>query len=108
MDQHFRNLWGVRSDEYAIERSFRRLNPAGSSDMNMLSRIPSWIALHWKTGAVIAGAIGIAATCRWCLETDEVRVPRVHGGRAKRKLAHSPIGFLSTGAKFISAIQPGT
>ncbi len=89
MDQHFCNLWGVRSDEYAIERSFMRLNPAGSSDMNMLSRIPSWIALHWRTGAVIAGAVGIAATCSWCLETDEARAHRVERNRKKelRRLA---------------------
>src|SRR5713101_313584 len=83
MDQHFCNLWGVRSDEYAIETSFMRLNPAGSGDMNMLSRIPSWIAAHWKTGAVIAGAVGIAATCRWCLETDEARAQRAQRNRKK-------------------------
>jgi hypothetical protein len=33
----------------------------------------SWIALHWKSGAVVAGLVGITATCRWCLETDELR-----------------------------------
>ncbi len=48
--------------------------------MNMLSRVPSFITLHWKSGAVVACAVGIAATCRWCLETDEVR-----GQRAQRK-----------------------
>src|SRR5438128_9831775 len=53
--------------------------------MNMLSRIPSWIALHWRTSAVIAGAVGIAATCRWCLETDEVRDQRAHR-RNKKEL----------------------
>jgi hypothetical protein len=41
--------------------------------INSLARIPSWIALHWKSGAVVAGFVGIAATCRWCLETDGVR-----------------------------------
>jgi len=60
-----------------------RLNPAGSDDMNMLSRIPSWIAAHWKTGAVIAGAVGIAAACRWCLETDEARAQRAQRNRKK-------------------------
>jgi hypothetical protein len=45
--------------------------------MNSLTRIPSWIALHWKSGAVVAGVVGIAATCRWCLETDKVRDQRV-------------------------------
>src|SRR5713101_2223270 len=44
--------------------------------MNSLTRGFSWIALHWRTSAVIAGAVGIAATCRWCLETDQVRDQR--------------------------------
>ena len=48
--------------------------------INSLARIPSWIALHWKSGAVVAGFVGIAATCRWCLETDEAR-----GQRAQRR-----------------------
>jgi hypothetical protein len=48
--------------------------------MHSLTRIPSWMALHWKSGAVVAGLVGIAATCKWCLETDEVR-----GQRAQRK-----------------------
>lgn len=51
--------------------------------MNMLSRIPSWVALHWRTSAVIAGAVGIAATCGWCLETDEARVQRAQRNRKK-------------------------
>ena len=41
--------------------------------MNSLTRSLSWIAIHWKSGAVVAGVVGIAATCRWYLETDEVR-----------------------------------
>jgi hypothetical protein len=45
----------------------------------------SWIALHWTSGAVIAGAIGIAATCRRCLETDKVRAQRADRNR-KREL----------------------
>src|SRR6267154_4094450 len=48
--------------------------------MNSLARVPSWMALHWKSGAVVAGLVGIAAMCKWCLETDEVR-----GQRAQRK-----------------------
>jgi len=39
---------------------------------------------------VIAGAaVGIAATCRWCLETDEARAQRVERNRKKelRRLA---------------------
>src|SRR5579864_9071647 len=53
--------------------------------MNSLPRGFSWIALHWRTSAVIAGAIGIAATCRWCLETDEVRDQRAQR-RNKKEL----------------------
>src|SRR5437667_9003708 len=45
--------------------------------MNSLTRGFSWIALHWRTSAVIAcAAIGIAATTRRYLETDEARVHR--------------------------------
>jgi len=44
--------------------------------MNSLTRGFSWIALHWKSGAVVAGVVGIAATCRWCLETDKVQDQR--------------------------------
>jgi len=53
--------------------------------MNSLTRSLSWIALHWRTSAVIAGAVGIAATCRWCLETDEVRDQRAQR-RNKKEL----------------------
>jgi hypothetical protein len=34
---------------------------------------------------VAAGLVGIAATCRWCLETDEVRDQRAHQ-RNKKEL----------------------
>jgi hypothetical protein len=53
--------------------------------INSLARIPSWIALHWKSGAVVAGVVGIAATCRWCLETDKVRDQRAQR-RNKKEL----------------------
>ena len=53
--------------------------------MNSLTRIPSWIALHWRSGAVVAGVVGIAATCRWYLETDEVRGQRTQR-RNKKEL----------------------
>jgi len=53
--------------------------------MNMLNRIPSWIALHWRTSAVIAcAAVGIAVTTRRCLETDEARVQREQRNRKKQ------------------------
>jgi hypothetical protein len=51
--------------------------------INPFTRSFSWIALHWRIGAVIAGVVGIAATCRWCLETDETRVQRTERNRKK-------------------------
>jgi hypothetical protein len=41
----------------------------------------SWIALHWWIGAIACG-VGIAATCRSCLETNEARDQRT---RRKQK-----------------------
>jgi hypothetical protein len=40
--------------------------------MNLLT----WIFSHWKTGAAVAGAVGIAAMCSRCLETDKARAER--------------------------------
>lgn len=51
--------------------------------MNMLAHISSWIALHWRISAVIACAVGIVVTCRWCLETDKVRDQRAQRSRKK-------------------------
>jgi hypothetical protein len=53
--------------------------------MHSLTRSLSWIALHWRSGAVVAGVVGIAATCRWYSETDEVRDQRAQR-RNKREL----------------------
>ena len=54
--------------------------------MNTQTRILSWIASHWRTSAVIAcAAVGIAVTCSWCLETDEVRVQRAQR-KSKKEL----------------------
>ncbi len=54
--------------------------------MNVQTRIVSWIASHWRTSAVIAcAAVGIAVTCRWYLETDEVRVQRARR-KSKKEL----------------------
>jgi hypothetical protein len=50
----------------------------------MLSRVPSWIASHWRTSVVVAcAAVGIAATTRRCLETDEARAQRAERHRKK-------------------------
>jgi hypothetical protein len=62
--------------------------------INSLTRIPSWIFLHWKSGAVVAGFVGIAATCRWCLETDEVRDQRAQ--RRNRKELRALADKIST------------
>ncbi|HEX4919589.1 MAG TPA: hypothetical protein VFV92_02490, partial [Candidatus Bathyarchaeia archaeon] len=78
---------------------FAPCSPAGilfPSDLELLD-IPmtnsftagfSWIALHWWI-LLIAGAVGIAATCTWCLETDETRTQRAERNRKKelRRLA---------------------
>jgi hypothetical protein len=58
--------------------------------MNPLARIPSWIASHWRTSAMIAcAAIGIVVTCRSYLETDDARNKRAELNRKKelRRLA---------------------
>jgi len=53
--------------------------------MNSFTRAFSWIALHWRTSAVIAcAAVGIAVTTRRCLETDEARVQREQRNRKKQ------------------------
>jgi hypothetical protein len=49
--------------------------------MNSFAAGFSWIALHWWI-VLIACAVGIAATCRSCLETDEAREQRA---RRKQK-----------------------
>jgi hypothetical protein len=48
----------------------------------------SWMALHWWI-LLIAGFVGIAATCGWFLETDEARAQRAEHNRKKelRRLA---------------------
>jgi hypothetical protein len=58
--------------------------------MNRLARIPSWIASHWGTSAMIAcAAIGIVVTCRSYLETDDARNKRaeLHRKKELRRLA---------------------
>jgi hypothetical protein len=50
--------------------------------MNSFAADFSWIALHWWI-ILIACALGISATCRWCLETDQARVQRAERNRKK-------------------------
>ena len=49
--------------------------------MNSLARMSSWVASHWRTTVVVGCTIGLAASCKWCLESDEVRAERA----AKRR-----------------------
>jgi len=62
--------------------------------MNSHTHFTSRIALHWKSGAVVACAVGIAATCRWCLETYEVRSQRAQ--RKNKKELHALAEKIST------------
>jgi hypothetical protein len=42
----------------------------------------SWIALHWWIVLIVC-ATGIAATCRWGLETEKAKVQRAERNRKK-------------------------
>src|SRR5438445_7250353 len=85
----FRNLRAAHYTRYSVPS---RPQSALFQMMNSLTRGFSWIALHWRTSAVIAcAAVGIAATTRRCLETDEARVQREERNRKKelRTLANT-------------------
>jgi hypothetical protein len=49
---------------------------------NSLAAAFSWIARHWWV-VLIACATGIAATCRWGLETEKAKVQRAERNRKK-------------------------
>jgi hypothetical protein len=49
---------------------------------NILVAVGSRIGLYWWV-MLIAGAAGIAATCRWCLETDQARAQRAQRKQEK-------------------------
>ncbi len=51
--------------------------------MNPFTPIPSWIASHWTISAVIACAVGMAAACKICLETEQAKVQRAERNRKK-------------------------
>jgi len=63
--------------------------------MNTLTRIPSWIASHWRTSAAFACAVGLAIACRSYLETDETRSQRaeLHRKRELRRLADRILAY---------------
>src|ERR1700751_4716242 len=49
--------------------------------MNSLTRTLLRGASHWRTAAALAGFVGIAITCRRCLETGEARAERAQRKR---------------------------
>ena len=51
--------------------------------MNPFTPIPSWIASHWTISAAIACAVGMAAACRICLETEQAKAQRAARNRKK-------------------------
>ena len=63
--------------------------------MKALARIPSWIALHWRTTAALACAVGIAVACTSHLESDEARSRRAELDRKKelRRLADRILAY---------------
>lgn len=66
--------------------------------MNALTRIPSWIASHWRASAALACAVGIAVACRSFLETDEARRRRAELNR-KRELHRLTDNILAYGRR---------
>ncbi len=55
--------------------------------MNSFTRVLIGIAPHWRIAAAVAGAVGIAVTCRRCLDTDKARAVRAQ--RTKEKEARA-------------------
>jgi hypothetical protein len=51
--------------------------------VNSFMRGTSWIASHWRISAAIACAVGIAAACRSCLETEQAKAQRAERKRKK-------------------------
>ena len=44
---------------------------------NSLTRVPSWLASHWRGAALVACAIGAVATWRWSYGQDPERAKRM-------------------------------
>ena len=53
---------------------------------------------------MIAGAVGIAATCRWCLETDKARARR--GERSRKKELRALADKISTYGRTVHKRYP--
>jgi hypothetical protein len=71
---------------------------------NSLTRIPSWIALHWRTTVIIGCAVGLVATCKWCLETDEVRAQR--SAKKREQEVRRLVGMISKYARNLRKRYP--
>lgn len=61
------------------------------------------MALHWWI-VLIACAVGVAATCRWCLETDEAR--RLRAQRKQKKELRALADKISTYSRKIHQRYP--
>jgi hypothetical protein len=57
--------------------------------LSSFERIPSWLALHWRTSIAVACLVGIAVASKSILETSQTRGQRTELNRKKelRKLA---------------------
>ena len=67
----------VRMPTLTLEANFYN----DSEMMNSLTRTLFRIASHWRSAAAVAGFVGIALTCRRCLETGEARAERAERKR---------------------------
>src|SRR5439155_26538587 len=56
---------------------------APSSHTPLFARIPSWIASHWRATVIVGCAVGLVATCKWGLETENIRAQRAAKKREK-------------------------
>lgn len=45
--------------------------------VNSVTRVPSWLAAHWRGAAVVACGIGAIATWRWSRDKDPERAARI-------------------------------
>jgi len=45
--------------------------------LNSVTRVPSWLATHWRGAALVACAAGAIATWRWSRDKDPERAARI-------------------------------
>jgi hypothetical protein len=51
--------------------------------MNPFTPVHTWFASYWRISTVIACAVGIAAACKICLETEQAKAQRAERNRKK-------------------------